>query len=682
MQRRLVTRRLVEAATVLAFYAVVAVVVTWPIASALGSRVLGVVDSDSGTMIWWLDVLQHHGFHLTGTTHVTEVAAPYGADQANALNIQWAWPFFPAYLLTKWFGAVAAYNLTILTGLTFSGAATYALARKLGVGTLVAGWAGLVFLLFPWHLEHVIAGHPSLIHLECLPLLALALILLGEGRSRRRLAYLVGAVLLCWTTSGYYGVIACIAVTTAALTWALTASPRRPALQAAAGTIAVTAAVSFAVVALSLAGGGDGGVGGERPARDVTRYGLRPLELVVPAGANPLFRRFEPAFWETRKHDSNIQETSNYLGWMTLGLALGWLIVIRRLTFAGDQLRRLTGAVVAVGVVAFILALPGSLGGHAVMPSRLLFELVPAFRVPSRWTPVIELVVVMLAALGLAALLARIRGRVAATTAIVAVVVLASVIELRVTHPGIDYRPNVLPPEYRLLDSTPAGTLAEYPMVAWENTTLGAYLLWQRKHGRPLVNVAPSPWRSPVEGLRRTLVDPSAPGTAAALAALGARTVITRPDTLSRALEQSLPDAPPQLGDGFRLVGTTPDGASVWRVTAAPAPAVAFGDTEDFGLPGTTVKDAIVQPLTGTTGVIHLDRPTGGAGPVEAALRLTVYSTGAKPVPFRLDGRSLVAVPEGTPVGIPLAIAGRTATVRLETDTPGAVAIGAPRVER
>jgi len=681
VQRRPVIRRLVEAAAVLAFYAVIAAVVTWPIAGSLGSRVLGVVDSDSATMIWWLDVLQHHGFRITGTTHVPEVASPFGAELSNALNLQWAWPFFPAYLLTKWFGAVVAYNVTVLTGLTFSAAAAYALMRKLGVGILVAGWAGLVFLLFPWHLEHAIAGHPSLIHLECLPLLALALVVLAEGRSGRRLAYLAGAVLLCWATSGYYGVIACLVVTTAALTWALTTSPRRPALRAAAGAIAIAAAASLAVVALSLAGGGDGGVGSERPASDVTRYGLRPLELVVPAAANPLFRRFEPTFWETRKHDSNIQETSNYLGWVTLGLALFWLVGIRRLTFPGDELRRTTAAAAVVGAVAFVLALPGSVGGYAIMPSRLLFELVPAFRVPSRWTPVLALVVVTLAALGLAALLRRLHGRALATTAVVAVAVLASVIELRVTHPGIDYRPGVLPPEYRLLAATPAGALAEYPLVAWENTTLGAYLLWQRQHGRPLVNVAPSPWRSPVEGLRRTLVDPTSPGAASTLAALGATAVITRPDTLSRALEQPLPDEPPQLGDGFELVGTTPDGASVWRVTAAPAPAVAFGDTTDFDLPQLNETGLIAQALPGTTGAIQLERPTDGAGRLDATLRLVLYATGAEPVPVRLGGKKLVATPEGTPVGIPVTIAGRETSVELETDAPGSVAIGAPWVD-
>ena len=66
-------------------------------------------------------------------------------------------------------GEVVAYNLTILSGLVLSALGMYALARRLGCTPLVAGWAGLVFMLFPWHIWRVNVGHASLVHLEALP---------------------------------------------------------------------------------------------------------------------------------------------------------------------------------------------------------------------------------------------------------------------------------------------------------------------------------------------------------------------------------------------------------------------------------------------------------------------------------------------------------------------------------
>ena len=299
MHGRPIRRIALETIGVLVFYAVVAAAVTWPIAGSLDTRVLGVVDSDSSVLIWWFELLQHYGYHFTGTTHFTEVGVPFGSDQANGLNIQWAWSFYPGFLMTKVVGPVAAYNLTLLTGLTFSGAAAYALARRLGVGVLIAGWAGLVYLLFPWHVERAVVGHAQLIHIEGLPLVALSLLLLAERRTRWRLAFLAGSVLLCWLSMGYFGVMADVIVAVAALAWALQEDDRRRALRGAAGLIAIAIAVSSTVYVASLAGDGDGGVGARRTPAELTQFGLRPLELVVPAGANPTFRRFEPLFWET-----------------------------------------------------------------------------------------------------------------------------------------------------------------------------------------------------------------------------------------------------------------------------------------------------------------------------------------------------------------------------------------------
>ncbi|MFN8224474.1 MAG: hypothetical protein U0R50_14640 [Gaiellales bacterium] len=688
MLRRTHTGKLaVECVAVLLFYGLVAAWVTWPIAGSLGSRALGVVDGDSSVLIWWFEALQKYGYHVTGTTHLTEIGVPYGSNQANGLNIQWAWPFYPAYLMTKAVGPVVAYNLTLLSGLTLSGATAYALLRRLDVGVLVAGWGGLVYLVFPWHVERAVVGHAQLIHIEGLPLVALALVLLAEKQTRRRVAYLGGAVLLCWLSMGYFGVMAIVMVAAASLAWAVQQPNRRRGLRASAFVTAVSVGIAGLVFLASLAGGGDGGVGARRTPEELTRFGLRPLELVVPTSANPEFRRFVPGFWETRKHGSNIQETSNYVGWVTIGLAGTWALLLYRRRVFGGIGEQITIPALALGGVAFLLALPGSVAvrGHEwkLMPARLLWEVVRPFRVPSRWTAVIMLVLVVLASLALAELV-RIARRSAPAhlsaaigTALVVVAAALSVVELRATHPGVHYDPRVDPPEYGLLASVPAGALAEYPLAAFEASAGSEYLMRQRRHHRPLISV-PNPFSNENEGLRRSLVDPEAPGVAAKLAAMGVSAAITRPDTLSRALEAPLPDVAPVPRDGFELVGTTASGASVWRIAAAPAPGLAYAEVDTFTTPYPDSKGRIVQRPEHPKAVIRVVRPKGGR--IEGDLHVPVYADGEAPVPFVLGGRRLSATPSGTTVVIPVSTEGDAAVVLTSVDpeSPPPVAIGSP----
>lgn len=657
---------LLEAALALGFYTLAAVVVTWPVADDLGSTVLGVVDSDSAAGIWWLDAIQAHGYHLTGSTRFSEIAYPEGVEQANALNLQWFWAYFPAFLATKVVGAVAAYNLTVISGLALSGAATYLLARRLGASWPVSAWAGLAYLVFPWHVERVVAGHGSLAHLECFPLLALTLLLVYERQSKGRFTLVAGAVLLCWLTSGYYGVMALIMVPVAALAAALVSPPLGRALWASVRVTAVAAGVSGAVYLVTLLGRG-GNVGAERTLSDVSNFGLRPVELIVPAPANPLLRRFAPGFYESRKHGSNIQEISNYLGWVTIGLALCWLIlVLRRPRGSSRHLRAATAAAGATALATLVFALPGSVrlprGRHwDLMPSRLLWELVPPFSVPTRWTALLFLAVLVLATLGLQAIYGRLvtpeagRARSATALGMVAVMLLATFVELRATHPGIHYAASEMPAEYALLAGLPAGALAEYPLVASKDSMNSAYLLRQRGHGRPLLNGAAM--GSEGEDVRRALVDPTANGVASELAARGVTAVVTRPATYTRALEIDVPDLAPMLGRGFVLVGATASGAFVWRVTAKPATAFAYLRAPGYSEPMLTQGGPIVQESVGPRGTISVV----ARRPFEGTLRIRLFARGRNQRKVTIGGVTTTVDAHGTALVIPLRLPiGRT----------------------
>ena len=136
--------------------------------------------------------------------------------------------------------------------------------------------------------------------------------------------------------------------------------------------------------------------------------------------------------------------------------------------------------------------------------------------------------------------------------------------------------------------------LAEYPLVASE-----VYWLWQRDHGRPLVNGAPE--GTAANDLRRTVLDPNAPGTAAALAALGVTGILIHP----RTADVEVAPSSTALGDGYRLVGRFPNGASAWEVTASPAPAVAFPRGPDFGL-DVDSEGNVLHPLSGSHGSLEV----------------------------------------------------------------------------
>jgi hypothetical protein len=171
------------------------------------------------------------------------------------------------------------------------------------------------------------------------------------------------------------------------------------------------------------------------------------------------------------------------------------------------------------------------------------------------------------------------------------------------THRVAHFRTVPVPPEYTALESkTPDGVLAEYPLGYSD-----IYRLWQRVHGRPLVNGAPE--GSPAEQARFMLLDPAQPGTAESLSLLGVTAVAIHP---GGAADTPLQPREPTPGEGYELVGRFPDRSSVWRVVAPAAPAFVT-------LPGgfaqpRIVAGNVVYPLIDPSGVALLEIHAKKAG--------------------------------------------------------------------
>jgi hypothetical protein len=302
------------------------------------------------------------------------------------------------------------------------------------------------------------------------------------------------------------------------------------------------------------------------------------------------------------------------------------------------------------------------------MPSKLLWDVLPAFRVPSRWDPLLMTAGLPLAALGLESV-RRVVGVVAVGVAIV-----LSAVELS-THRVAHFRTVPVPPEYTALaQRTPDGVLAEYPLGYSD-----LYRLWQRVHGRPLVNGAPD--GTLADQVRFMILDPRQPGTAETLALLGVTAVAIHP---GGPADTPLQPREPTGAEGYRLAGRVPDGSTVWAVTAAPAAAVV---TLPGGFsPPRLVEGSVDYPLTAPAGVALMELRAKEAGVIRLVFDATAPSSVSElriedaqgEHPFQLTGKTHLDVNVEVPRGV--------SQLLLKVDPPAtseddAVVISQPRAE-
>jgi hypothetical protein len=593
-----------EALVVLLVTTAFVCVLFWRMVVALDSTLLEPSSDAPGTIGWLYWLAHEDGYHLFGSTHHTLTGAPFGWDQTNGLNIQWLIPYYPAYLWTKVIGPVGAQNLVLLSGFVLSGAAMYLLVRCLGCGRLAAAWAGLVYIVFPWHLMRI--PHPSLVHLEFLPLLLLALVAALRRPTWSRFVLVGLTTLACWLTSGYLGTMAVIMAGAFALGVLLTRSADRRPLRFSALAAGSALVGTLLFGALAHAVGEGPGAGLDRPVADVYSWGVHLDELVVPAARNFVFGRWTAPFLAVRQHGSYAVETTNYLGILTLVLAAAWLVLAWRRRATLDMRRRLaTPGLLTVAVVALALSLPGrvSIGGHTVRtPAWLLYQIVPAFRVPSRWSVVVVTALVPLGALALQEVVAAASRHApgwkgtALAAAVAGAAMLVSFLELGLNPTSSRASIKDQPPEYAALSQTPPGILAVYPLVPRLD-----YFLWQTKHHRALLNT--NGFGSAGDDAQHALVDPAAPGTAQQLALLGVTAIVTNGDAL-RWGPAVYPANPKNWGPGYRLVSRSPDGASTWRVVARPGPAFVAA-VSGFDPPEPLKDGTPAFPLTSPSGVAY-----------------------------------------------------------------------------
>jgi hypothetical protein len=243
------------------------------------------------------------------------------------------------------------------------------------------------------------------------------------------------------------------------------------------------------------------------------------------------------------------------------------------------------------------------------MPSRLLWEVVPVFRVPSRWTPLIMAALIPLAALGLQTVWNRFAKHSGARAGVVPVAIVCaagviSFLELAISPAKNHFRTVPVPAVYAAVEKTPRGVLAEYPLGSSD-----VFRFWQREHGRPIVNGAPA--ATPADEARLVLLDPAATGTAAALRLLGVTAIAIHKHAVA---DVEVQPRTPTATEGYQLVTRLGDGDSVWTVTAPPAAAFVTMPG-GFGTPRLEAN-ALAYPLVSPSGVGVIDLRSRQAGVV------------------------------------------------------------------
>jgi hypothetical protein len=406
---------------------------------------------------------------------------------------------------------VAAYNLLVL--LTFPLAAwfAYLFAYEITGSKAGSAVAGLAFAFAPFHVAHA-AYHPHVAQVQWIPLYFFALWRCVHGLTPRRAVGLVTAASLAVLSNDYNALLlAAMTPFAAPLFWLIPSRDGEKAnLRDLACTLGMLAAAAAAVL-LSVHQAVPAAFSKNVAASygDLFLYGARWWSYLVPPVDHPVVGPWARQLWAEDGIASGLLEQQVYIGWGVLALAGVAAVTSWRLPLGA----RRVACLLALAAIAGLCSLAPTLS----RPSTLLHTLLPMFRAYARFAVIVQLLLSVIAGIGIAALW---RTRWARTAAIIALVVLA-----------FEYAP--LPARWR--DALP--------------TSAHRWLV-QRRNRSPVFDCTPpSPgevhtaWLAgyAIGYLGRVVPDCGEPGLPSKLRTMGYRYVVVRRDTPER---QFLDDSP------------------------------------------------------------------------------------------------------------------------------------------
>ncbi|MFN8560046.1 MAG: hypothetical protein U0703_00045 [Anaerolineae bacterium] len=313
------------------FYLGVTVVITFPLITVIGTRLIGHPISDAYEYthhVWWIKTALQTG---QNPYFMPNLVYPDGASA----GLLWGIPFrtFPAWLFAFVLPLPAAFNVSALLTLALNGWAMFVLARYLhhltphpplprvergsraprDGGEVAALLAGLVFMLYPAFQGQLGAAHVDLLTLFPAPLYLYALLRLRDTPHPRRVI-LAGAILFVLSFLGNFLLLLyLIAPITALYGVRLLVSRDWLVLRRALATVVLGALLSLPFVVPLLLDSAS------LPAEEgAVRYSADLLGVVSPSFYHPLFNS-----WDYNRRVLGLEpfETTAYVGVIAAALA-------------------------------------------------------------------------------------------------------------------------------------------------------------------------------------------------------------------------------------------------------------------------------------------------------------------------------------------------------------------------
>ena len=379
------------------------------------------------TLVMAVPVLRAPSERIFGTEIVGRHHDPFTVMQQFA-----GAPVPPPYLqpATDWIGRalarvmppVAAYNLLVLWTFPLAALFAYLFAYQLTRSVTASVVAGLVFAFAPFHVAHA-AYHPHVSQVQWIPLYFLALWRCLHGMTPGRAATLIAGLGLVVLASDYGGFIALTMTPATLLLFWLAPSPDgrarswRDLAWTSALLITLCAAALLAALwivptvfehpqALMF------------PRADLFRYSARWWSYLLPPVAHPVLGAWSRRVWDSYRIGPGLLEQQVSLGVGVVILAAVGLWAWMRAR--GRTLLRVVPFLTAIAVVALVCSLSPErqiLGIRVVRPSALLYLVAPMFRWYARFGVVVQLMIAIVAAIGMTWLWQR-RTRAARATAL------------------------------------------------------------------------------------------------------------------------------------------------------------------------------------------------------------------------------------------------------------------------
>lgn len=457
-------RILREAVGVAAVAAVLTVYFTWPLAPRLDS--VGRVDSGDGQFsIWNVAWVAHAILSPDARVFDANIFHPNRRTLAySEANLGAGVLAVPAYWLTG--NPYVAHNAAVLVGLMLSVVGMYFLSLRLS-GSRAGAWAAaMVFTFCPHVFSHT--AHIQLLMIGPLPFVFLALHAFVDRPAWDRAVLLGGSIAGQALFCAYYGVLAGLLVALGMVFYALSRGTWR---QARWWTLVAVAAFAAIVIVLP--------------------FFLPYLQLQRTTG-------FGRALDEARRYSADWRTYLASSGWLHAWM-LKYLSRPEEVLFPGFAaiLAGVVGLIAgwkrarettAFYALAGVLALWASFGPAGGLYS-VLYRTIPIFsllRAPARFGLAVSFALAILAAIGIAAILARLSTgprRWAATA-----ILLFVVVDLSVTMPFREVPP--VPAAYRTLGGARPGAVAEFPFfyIPVDFHRHARYMLGSTAHWQPLVN--------------------------------------------------------------------------------------------------------------------------------------------------------------------------------------------------